>query len=111
MDWYSKLDSRANYICIVPESVDHCEKNKATFHHDNELTDQAYGRVMAEAEELLQSLNKQRELLDIDNSESVTHVEHLIKDIGEAFFIFMFLSLNLEFFFWNVYGCIFRIVY
>nr|CAD2179531.1 unnamed protein product [Meloidogyne enterolobii] len=81
MDWYSKLDSRANYICIVPESVDHCEKNKATFHHDNELTDQAYGRVMAEAEELLQSLQKQRELLDIDNSESVTHVEHLIKDI------------------------------
>ncbi|CAK5057340.1 unnamed protein product [Meloidogyne enterolobii] len=81
MDWYSKLDSRANYIRIVPESVDHCEKNKATFHHDNELTDQAYGRVMAEAEELLQSLQKQRELLDIDNSESVTHVEHLIKDI------------------------------
>uniref|UniRef100_A0A915MQR7 Uncharacterized protein n=2 Tax=Meloidogyne incognita group TaxID=654580 RepID=A0A915MQR7_MELJA len=75
MDWYSKLDSRANYICIVPESVDHCEKNKATFHHDNELTDQAYGRVMAEAEELLQSLQKQRELLDIDNSESVTHFE------------------------------------
>uniref|UniRef100_A0A1I8BRB2 PH domain-containing protein n=1 Tax=Meloidogyne hapla TaxID=6305 RepID=A0A1I8BRB2_MELHA len=81
MDWYSKLDSRATYICIVPESVEHCEENKDTFQKDNNLTDQAYDRVMAEAVQLLQSLKKQRELLDIDNSESVAHVEHLKKDI------------------------------
>ena len=82
MDWYGKMDSRANYVCVVPESVEHCERNKETFQTDNDLTVQAYDRVMVEAQQLLQSLKTQRDLLGVDNSESTAHVQQLMRDIG-----------------------------
>jgi hypothetical protein len=43
---------------------------------------QAYDRVMIEAQQLLQSLKQQRELLGIENNESVLHVQNLMKNIG-----------------------------
>ena len=72
------MDDRAECICIVPESVEQCERNKETFQTDNDLTVQAYDRVMVEAQQLLQ-LKQQRELLDIDNTEAVLHVQNLIR--------------------------------
>lgn len=82
MDWYGKMDDRAECICVVPESVEQCERNKETFQTDNDLTVQAYDRVMVEAQQLLQSLKQQREFLDIDNTEAVLHIQNLIRNIG-----------------------------
>ena len=89
MDWYGKMDARASYICVVPDTVEQCEKNKETFQTDNDLTVQAYDRVMIEAQQLLQSLKQQRELLSIDNNEAMLHVQTLMRNIGK------FVGINL----------------
>lgn len=71
-----------NFIRIVPESVEHCELNKDKFQSENDGTVQAYERVMVEAQQLLQSLKQQRELLEVDNTEATVHVQDLTKKIG-----------------------------
>jgi hypothetical protein len=94
MDWYGKMDGRAAYICVVPESLEQCERNKESFQTDNDLTVQAYDRVMIEAQQLLQSLKQQHELLVIENAEAVLHVQLLCKNIGSSIPCLLFVLKN-----------------
>ncbi|KAL3119628.1 hypothetical protein niasHT_006714 [Heterodera trifolii] len=81
MNWYFRMENRIDFIQTVPESVELCEQNKEKFQSENDGTVQAYERVMVESQQLLQSLKKQRELLEVDNSEAACHVHRLTRDI------------------------------
>uniref|UniRef100_A0A914I119 Triple functional domain protein n=1 Tax=Globodera rostochiensis TaxID=31243 RepID=A0A914I119_GLORO len=81
MQWYARMDSRMGNIRIVPNSVELCEQNKDKFQSENDGTVQAYERVMVEAQQLLQSLKQQRELLEVDNTEATVHVQTLTRNI------------------------------
>lgn len=84
------MNQRAISIFMIPSQVEECERNKNKLQSENEGTVQAYDRVIVEAQQLLRALQQQRVVLNIDNSDSINHIESLIHSIGANLFKFLY---------------------
>ncbi|KAI6208362.1 hypothetical protein M3Y96_00107200 [Aphelenchoides besseyi] len=83
MDYYAKLDNRNEEIRIVPLTPDLAEQQKESFQLQNDCCNQAYEKVICEANQLIAQLQEQHQLLNVRNEDTILSIQGLRADIEQ----------------------------